>query len=136
MRPILKGRGYHQIDLYKNRIVKQIGIHRLVAQAFIPNPNNKPQVNHKDGIKINNHVSNLEWVSASENIQHAILNNLRDTPKGENHYFSKLTNADVLCIKKYIQEGKSNMEIANILNICRSSIWQIRVEKAWKHVKL
>ena len=63
--------GYLKVDLYDNgdRITKRV--HRLVAEAFIPNPDNKPDINHKDGNKQNNAVDNLEWVTKSENMQHA-----------------------------------------------------------------
>lgn len=71
MRPnSIKGYLYIMIDK------KAYRLHRLVAQHFIPNPDNKPQVNHKDGDKWNCTVSNLEWVTASENVQHAIDNGL------------------------------------------------------------
>lgn len=63
--------GYASVDLYDNgtRTIKRV--HRLVAEAFIPNPDNKPDINHKDGNKLNNSVSNLEWVTKSENMRHA-----------------------------------------------------------------
>ena len=63
--------GYIIINLSKNGKAKTFKIHRLVSIHFIPNPENKPQVNHKDGNKLNNSVSNLEWVTASENSLHA-----------------------------------------------------------------
>ena len=66
------GKGYQKIQLSKEGNSKNFLIHRLVAQAFIPNPENLPIVNHIDGNTHNNHVSNLEWVTQSENINHAI----------------------------------------------------------------
>jgi hypothetical protein len=59
--------GYKTVELFNNRIGKTVCVHRIVAEAFIPNPDNKPQVNHKDETRFNNHVSNLEWVTAKEN---------------------------------------------------------------------
>lgn len=70
-RPSLQKSGYLYVDLYINHEKRRSSIHRLVAEVFIPNLENKPQVNHKDGNKLNNSVSNLEWVTASENSLHA-----------------------------------------------------------------
>lgn len=68
----------YQTVFLSNGKVKQHYVHRLVATAFIPNPLNKEQVNHKDGNKLNNNLSNLEWVTKSENQIHAIENGLID----------------------------------------------------------
>ena len=77
--------GYLIAYLYKNSIMKCKKVHRLVAKAFIPNLENKPQVNHKDGNKQNNNVNNLEWCSNRENIIHCWENNLHTKKFGNKH---------------------------------------------------
>jgi hypothetical protein len=76
-----KPTGYLHIKLFKNGVRKYYSIHRIVALNFIPNPENKPQVNHKDGNKSNNTVENLEWVTSKENIIHSIENGLQVNKK-------------------------------------------------------
>lgn len=71
---------------YQRTSSQTFGVHQLVARAFIPNPDNKPEVNHIDGNKINNHVSNLEWVTKKENIQRSYSSLNRKTYKGEEHW--------------------------------------------------
>lgn len=70
------GNGYRIVTLTKNKIEKSFSVHQLVANHFIPNSNNLPQVNHKDGNKMNNDVDNLEWCTQSDNMKHAYLNKL------------------------------------------------------------
>jgi hypothetical protein len=77
-------KGYLQINLCRSGKQKTMKIHRLVAEAFIPNPKNKPEVNHKDGNKSNNLFFNLEWVTAKENIRHAYDIGLMRAPKSRN----------------------------------------------------
>lgn len=71
-------KGYAEVHIV-SATSKKIRIHRAVAEAFIPNPENKPQVNHKNGNKKDNRVENLEWCTAEENVQHALKSGLRPT---------------------------------------------------------
>ena len=79
-------RGYFSVAIYYNKNRRYMYVHRLVAMAFIPNPENKRTINHKDGIKTNNCVDNLEWNTDSENAIHAFKHKLRHIGSGaENH---------------------------------------------------
>ncbi|EPH98160.1 HNH endonuclease domain protein [Enterococcus faecalis 13-SD-W-01] len=109
-------------------------IHRLVAEAFIDNPENKQQVNHIDGNKNNNSVENLEWVTPSENQIHAYLNGLSNQVKGERHYNHKLTENQVLEIRSLFLSGWSKTALSKKFKVSRANIRKIIQRKTWKHV--
>lgn len=77
VRQWIDGGGYYNVRLHIKNKVKNLKVHRLYAQAFLSNPKNLPQVNHIDGNKLNNHLSNLEWCTASENMKHAVKTGLK-----------------------------------------------------------
>jgi hypothetical protein len=78
-------RGYLGIQLFKSKKFKNVYIHRLVAEAFIPNPERKETINHINGNKLDNRVENLEWVSNGENVKHAFRTGLNGTEHMRNH---------------------------------------------------
>ena len=138
---ILKGskdtKGYIQVELKKDgkRYIKTI--HRLVAETFIENKNNKEQVNHIDGNKENNCVYNLEWVTCQENIQHAWLNNLKVASYGENHPNHKLNEEQVKYImKNYKPRNKEYglRALARKFNVSTGPIQNIINGKGWKNI--
>jgi hypothetical protein len=83
MSPKVDKDGYLHIGLYRGNTIKHYRVHRLVAEAFIPNPNNKPQVNHKDENPANNHVSNLDWCTILENARYGTGNQRRGISNGK-----------------------------------------------------
>lgn len=93
LKPATDGCGYLRCALSKNNKLTTFKVHRLVAEAFIDNPNNLPQINHKDGNKQNYSVENLEWCTISENQRHAYANGLR-TPPMPKHYPTIVVNND------------------------------------------
>ena len=130
--------GYLIISIYNNNKAKQLFAHRLVAQTFIPNPQNKSQVNHKNGIKTDNRVHNLEWVTPKENTKHAIFIGLHNTNDG-NHYNTKLTNEEVLQIRElYVKKefnqqriGYSLRKLGEIYGVDKATISKIINNKTY-----
>lgn len=117
--------GYNLVKLYNNG-KKSFSVHRLVANEFIPNPENKPQVNHKNGIKSDNTVENLEWNTAKENVKHSYLINIASN-KAERHPNSILNNSQVLEIRKKHSEGVKTMALAKEYNIKYCTMWKVVV---------
>jgi len=145
--------GYRRVQLrdrngrYKGRLV-----HRLVAEAFIPNPENKPCINHIDGDKANNHIDNLEWCTYSENNKHAFRTGLKvmeghnavaisksrrgqRTSYGGSHGMSKLSENDVLQIRSIYEQGWfTQAEIGRAYNVDGSMIGKIVNRNNWTHI--
>ncbi len=117
---------------------KAMPVHRLVALAWIPNPENKPQVNHKDGVRSNNNVSNLEWVTNEENQKHAKENKLYVCPKGEKMCTAKLKDADVIYIKTQLRSYKRGMlaELGRKFNVGSTTIGEIKAGRSWGHLSV
>ena len=128
--------GYSQIDLCNDGRKKSYKISRLVAQAFISNPENKPQVNHINGIKNDDRMENLEWVNGKENMQHAWSTGLKKPLKGNQCSWSKLTEKQVRVIKHCINLGMTDKEISKYFYNNQSIISSIRYKKSWTHIKI
>lgn len=134
---------YLMISLNRNNKRYNFLIHRLVAEHFLNEPSIELQeaakytkhkkviVNHKDGIKTNNHINNLEWATYSTNKKHAHDNGLEKSRKGSSNAFSKLTEEQVVEIRKSIGTYK---ELSIKYNVSRSTISDIINRKSWKHI--
>lgn len=99
--------GYYRVYLSKDGEVTPYFVHRLVAEAFIPNPENKPCVNHKNGVKTDNRKCNLEWCTHLENVRHAISTGLFKV-KGSNNSNAKISEREVLGVCRLLEGGLSD----------------------------
>lgn len=124
---------YHHVGLCKNGIKKRVNIHRLLAELFIPNPDNLPQVDHIDGNTDNNSVENLEWVSASENSRRAFELGL--SPRGEECPWAVNSEEYIRDICECLEKGMSNKEIrATLGNVNPGLLFKVRHRKQWVSV--
>lgn len=124
--------GYMMVPLGTGTKRKKLcTVHRLVLIAFTEDRPDM-QVNHKDGDKTNNHLSNLEWVTASQNCRHREDNGLGI--RGEKAPHGKLNTEQVLQIRKLFAEGKSQTSLGKQFGVSQHSIWMIVRRKSWMHV--
>lgn len=150
LKPAKDARGYLRVAFSICGKLTTLKVHRLVAEAYIPNPENKPQVNHKDGIKDNNNDWNLEWATQAENVDHAMKNNLfvteaddahrlrsvnTITKKGELNGFSKLTEKEVLEIRDLFKKKLCNKtQLGLKYGVATTTIKDIVSFKSWKYL--
>ena len=135
LKSIINMYGYPTVGLSAGRL-KFFKVHRLVAQAFIPNPGNKPQVNHKNGIKTDDMADNLEWNTKSENIRHAFATNLIAPQSGEKCGASKLNERQARLVKhlKNIKPKMTYVEIGALFGIGKWAVWAVQSGRNWKHI--
>ena len=135
LKQMTKNNGYKQVTICNNIHRKSALVHRLVAKAFIENPKNYPQINHKDCDKTNNNANNLEWCNASHNQKHSIKNGLREVLKGEKSGTNKLTRNDVLQIRSVYEQGFAKQyEIAEAYGVSKSTIQCVISRRNWSHI--
>jgi hypothetical protein len=135
LKPQDNGTGYLKVSLrIGNKSVNRY-IHRLVAEAFIPNPNNYPEVNHIDADKTNNDVNNLEWCTSAQNKQHASYSGLM--PTGEHNGSHKLTEYEVKTIRKLYRPNSPDYNtwtLAKMFGVSQTAIRFIINGTNWKGV--
>ena len=120
-------KGYHRVTLSLNGVDKKAHVHRLVAEAFIGLRPDGYEVNHRNGNKTDNRPSNLQYVTPSENIRHSI-DVLGNGP-------AKLSDDQVLQIRRLLKTGVTMKEIGHIFGVTSSTIRAISIGKTWRHVK-
>lgn len=128
---------YVNIQLGKRGNYKSKTVHRLVAQAYIPNPNNYPVVNHINGNKLDPSVSNLEWCTFSDNNQHAFDTGLKKPTKGypgESCNFATHTEEEALQVCNLLQEGYSPKAVSKLFGCSHDFVEKIYARKTWTHI--
>jgi hypothetical protein len=126
--------GYKSVMFSDGKIRKRSLVHRLIALSFIPNPENKPQINHISGIRSDNRIENLEWCTNKENSIHSFKIDL--AVHGERTCTAKLNEAQVLEIRrKRLEENTPLKILSNEYNICIQQISRIIRNERWNHIK-
>ena len=130
-----QGGGYLQVQLWRDARGAHHYVHRLVARAFIGEPESaRLQVNHKNSIRDDNRAINLEWVTPSGNILHGYAEGGMKPVRGESHKLSKLTEENVREIRSRLTGGENQRVIAADFGVHRHTVSDIKLGKTWGHV--
>jgi len=129
--PSVTKKGYTRVTLSIKGATKDLSIHRIVALAFIPKPEGKEWINHKDSNPRNNKVDNLEWCTPKENSIHAVTFGM--LPKGSKVVTSKLKENQVIEIRELREQGMKFKDIASKFNVCVGTIEKIIYKVWWNH---
>lgn len=133
-KPYIIHNGYLAIQLNINGKRKGYLVHRLLGKYFIPNPENKPFINHIDSNRLNNSLENLEWCTHQENVVHSYKQGFSSNI-GSKNGFSKLNEELVKQIRTRYSLGETNKQIANDIGVSENCIQQVTKRINWKHVE-
>jgi len=133
LKTAVQNKGYEYITLYRNSKGKRKYIHRLVAEVFIPNPLDKPQVNHIDCVRLNNNIVNLEWVTPLENSIHATVEGA--VKCGEDAPNARFSYKDIENMRLLYENGVSQKDIGTKYRVKQNYISRIVNYKIWKYKK-
>lgn len=126
--------GYERVRICVNGCGKDLLAHRILAILFIPNPDDKSEVNHINGTKADNRLDNLEWVTPKENSKHSLQNGLAIS--GSRSHFSKLTEVDVIEIRRLLSLNITGRKIAKMFSVSPSLISNINTNKKWQFIQI
>lgn len=135
LKPYVNTSGYYLVDLYHKKRRHTMQVHRIVAIAFIPNPELLPTVNHKNGNKANNTAENLEWMTRLDNVRHAWITGLAKPRYGTDNPANKYTEEQIHAVCSYIEmDILTNREIATACGVNITLIRDIKFRGKWKHI--
>ena len=121
LKPINNRRGYLRVILWKNGKYKTNFIHRLVAEAFVPNPDNLPQVNHLDEVKTNNELSNLEWCDSKHNVNYGTRNDRAAQAQSKKVRAVNAKTGEVVTFNSTVEAGRKGYNQNNVARACRGT---------------
>ena len=134
LKAAIDGCGYRRVGLMLNGKLVTRKVHRLVAESFLCSSEKNNEVNHINGIKADNTVGNLEWVTRSGNMLHAFKNGLAKSVRGESNPKAKITESQAIAIKSLLADGIGPAKISRDCSVSLNIVKDISRGRTWKHV--